>query len=241
MKFSKLFILLVLPLGMFSCVPLSKLNSLFTLPTLKLESDGIYTLSGALSLASADLFIKTIPRAATVALSTGGGSVSEALRIADFVSEQKVNLVVRGICGSSCANYLVGATPKLTLEPGGFIGFHGGVVNKYTTQLSACGGVKVCSSAQIQHIDGELWREMEFMKRHNLNLELLSLSDELTRGRSGLWTPDLEELACYGIKVESAPPNYPPRVENMVRTTDLSLELQAKIFQLCSSHQADSN
>jgi len=59
----------------------------------------------------------------TIEINSGGGKVSASLKIANEISTRKINVVVRGFCISSCANYIFLAGAKKTID--GIVGFHG--------------------------------------------------------------------------------------------------------------------
>lgn len=60
----------------------------------------------------------------TVVLNSGGGYTHEALQIGRVLKVAKVDVVVDGICLSSCANYLFTAGRRKTIRDG-VVGFHG--------------------------------------------------------------------------------------------------------------------
>lgn len=63
-------------------------------------------------------------RVDTVVLSSGGGYTYEAIQIGKLLKEAEVDVVVDGICLSSCANYLFTAGRQKTIREG-VVGFHG--------------------------------------------------------------------------------------------------------------------
>lgn len=56
-----------------------------------------------------------------------GGFVSAAIDIAEHMAPHRPHVIVRGLCLSSCANYLIPIASRLTVEPRSLIGLHGGV------------------------------------------------------------------------------------------------------------------
>jgi len=60
----------------------------------------------------------------TVLLNSGGGYTYEALQIGRVLKDAGVDVVVDGICLSSCANYLFTAGRRKTIRDG-VVGFHG--------------------------------------------------------------------------------------------------------------------
>lgn len=65
----------------------------------------------------------------TLLISSGGGDALKAIEAADAVAERGWNIRVRGICASSCGNYLVPAATSVTVEPFSAILLHGGPEN----------------------------------------------------------------------------------------------------------------
>lgn len=62
----------------------------------------------------------------TAVLNSGGGLAHEALQIGMILKEAGVDVVVDGVCLSSCANYLFTAGRNKTIR-NGVVGFHGNV------------------------------------------------------------------------------------------------------------------
>lgn len=58
-----------------------------------------------------------------------GGFVSATIDIAEHLAPHRPHVIVRGLCLSSCANYLIPIASRLTVEPRSLIGLHGGVTN----------------------------------------------------------------------------------------------------------------
>ena len=62
----------------------------------------------------------------TVVLNSGGGLVYEAVQIGMILKKAEVNVVVDGVCLSSCANYLFTAGRWKKIR-NGVVGFHGNI------------------------------------------------------------------------------------------------------------------
>lgn len=65
----------------------------------------------------------------TLLVSSGGGDALKAIQAADAVAARGWNIRVRGMCASSCGNYLVPAANSVTVEPFSAILLHGGPEN----------------------------------------------------------------------------------------------------------------
>lgn len=64
------------------------------------------------------------PEIRTIVVNSGGGLVTEAIQIADFIRLNHLRLIVRGYCLSACANYIFASAPERVLQSG-LVGIHG--------------------------------------------------------------------------------------------------------------------
>ena len=77
--------------------------------------------------------ISTDPKASDVLVVTStGGDVSAALKMAERIHTLRSSLVVSGLCLSSCANYLFLSAKEKVVLPGAVVGFHGGPIHLAT-------------------------------------------------------------------------------------------------------------
>jgi hypothetical protein len=70
-----------------------------------------------------------------VVVRSGGGDVDAAMTMADAVMHYAATVVVRDICLSSCANYVVAAGRVRVVLPGAVLAFHGGAVSLSPAKL----------------------------------------------------------------------------------------------------------
>ena len=64
----------------------------------------------------------------TVVIRSGGGDVDAGITMARAVRRNKATVVVRNLCLSSCANYVLASAARRIVLPGALVGFHGGAV-----------------------------------------------------------------------------------------------------------------
>jgi hypothetical protein len=67
------------------------------------------------------------PGLRTLVVNSIGGSVIPAIRMAELIEPLDLELVVRGNCNSSCANYLLPVARRVRLEPGATVLLHGSI------------------------------------------------------------------------------------------------------------------
>ncbi|QJR80473.1 hypothetical protein CA267_006640 [Alteromonas pelagimontana] len=53
----------------------------------------------------------------------------------NFVRDRQINVVVRILCASSCANYVFTGAKSVYLEAGAIVGWHGGALQDYSDQM----------------------------------------------------------------------------------------------------------
>lgn len=91
-----------------------------------IATEKVVGFSGCISDESARAFLSaTNARTELVVLRSMGGSVSAALKMANAIAANNLRVIVRGMCLSSCANYLMPAASSVFVEQDSLIGFHG--------------------------------------------------------------------------------------------------------------------
>lgn len=71
------------------------------------------------------------PLVDTLIITSGGGEVLSGIELGDLVHERQLQVRVRGACLSSCANYVVTASPSVLVEKAALLGWHGGSLQPY--------------------------------------------------------------------------------------------------------------
>ena len=84
--------------------------------------------SGEIEARTDEDFLRIVtPETTKLVVNTTGGNVESALIVARYIHEHQLDLEVREVCASSCANYWFAAAKKKTVPRGAYIGFHGDV------------------------------------------------------------------------------------------------------------------
>ena len=65
------------------------------------------------------------PDLTTIVVTSYGGEVLQWLKLADWVQQRGLDLVVQDFCLSSCANYLFTAARHKIIRPGSIVAWHG--------------------------------------------------------------------------------------------------------------------
>ena len=61
----------------------------------------------------------------TLRVSSGGGETDEGIKLGHWIFEHGIDVVVDGLCFSSCANYIFTAGRNKTITAGSIVGWHG--------------------------------------------------------------------------------------------------------------------
>jgi hypothetical protein len=167
-------------------------------------SDTTISIVGFIGVGSAGAFAALVDdKVRVVKISSEGGSTQDAITIAEEIERRRLNVLVDGVCLSSCANYIfVAARQKLT-KPGSIVAFHGGHTHKPyrvgESQLS------------LENKNRMLIREHALYMRKGVSLDLIVYSGQITDGITdsdgklllpsvySLWAPSKAELKRLGI------------------------------------------
>jgi len=145
-------------------------------------------------------------------LDSGGGLTVEGLKIANAMADQKVKVVVVGLCMSSCANYLFVAGHEREIR-GGAVGFHGSQAGcsdnkegrtEYVEDYKKRGLGEEKIAANMESFEREIADEYKFMDKVGVSRELHIRACRDDKGLPGkgfteFLLPKPETFEKYGI------------------------------------------
>ena len=89
---------------------------------------GALVFSGCINDPIAERFIVEINKnPKDIIIQSTGGDALAAIRMAKAIYKNNSSLVIRGVCYSACANYLMPAAKNVVVEDGAIIGYHGDI------------------------------------------------------------------------------------------------------------------
>jgi hypothetical protein len=199
-----------------------------------------------------------------IIVNSAGGPVGGALPIALRLQERRVDLIVDGLCASSCANYFFVAARRKTVLPGSLVLFHGGIPDppwpedEWAAQLlpawadmmklphdRAYGDPRFKAEVRtmIAEVAGQFEMQRKLFRRAGVPTVFLADADALTGPYAGpdgpkhFWAPPPELMRrCYGVK-GLARMWYPPSAEGLASAgaaLDDRLVLTARAPPRCS-------
>ncbi|MES2319509.1 MAG: hypothetical protein V4631_18670 [Pseudomonadota bacterium] len=205
---------------------LASLNSYATSST---ASESVAVFNGLINEETVDQFLRLHEdrlELKEISIASQGGEVGAALKLARWVRLKKLNVRVRMICFSACANYIFVAGEKKYIEPGAFVAWHGDVEQKDFRDFVA--EYKRIADKKLQFHQLEK-NEIELLEKNNekykyitrLQIEQLDLFQALginpIIGRIGQepvmfksdgWSFTVKAMEYFGITNIIAPTDY---------------------------------
>lgn len=132
-----------------------------------------------------------------IVLSSTGGDVDSALKMANLILQNKINVIVWKACLSSCANYLFLAGYTKIVLPKSFVGWHGGPSRSPVSGLD--------EQANKRRVD-TLNRQDKFFHDINVSDDLIYVARpglEMNRRNRGytFWTWNADDLQRkFGVR-----------------------------------------
>ncbi len=184
--------------------------------------------TGAIDAASVDAFLARHANttARRLVVDSPGGDVEQGIRLGDWILDHAMDVEVRAMCGSSCANYVFIAGRHKTIAPGGFVIWHGSAMQKnFRDRATDCPR----RLEELRHRGGEpADRDVEALDREALYCASLAkliamqdaffarvgASEYITRlgqephAFDASWIVPVDGMARLGLGDVHAPPGY---------------------------------
>ena len=142
----------------------------------------------------------------TIIVMSGGGDTLAALPIAEIIQRRQLNIIVDGICGSSCANYFFIAAHEKTVPPGSLVMWHGGLTPKLRhgsremkAYMRRAGMPPQQIKRQFQSWREGAARERMLYQKAGVDMALLDYSSVVTQRAYDFWAPPPDTLRELGV------------------------------------------
>lgn len=174
------------------------------------------------------------PAIQRVVLNSAGGQASTALRMAALIEARKIQVIVDGVCASSCANYLFAAGSARSIRSGSIVLWHGAPdeasrmdMRKQLLELMRKDGlpetdVQENLRREDARLSGWIAEQNKLFDRQGLNVDVLYGSSkeqteqatELFRDRTVDTPVDFaylttQALRCAGFDLKGGDPSWP--------------------------------
>lgn len=177
-----------------------------------------------------------------------GGKESTAIRIASVIATNAMALEVDGYCTSSCAQYLLAASPRVSLQPNSLMSFHmnsfglikGGYINSQFPNFSELSA----NALAARHLYLNAGKDPDFMLQATNASSLVCFlqKDGKPMGAFALyqlWVPDRQTLRAAGFKIDGEIPENEEKARKLVsRYLRASASLRFGSFSRIESNPA---
>ncbi|MBE0352567.1 MULTISPECIES: hypothetical protein [Pseudoalteromonas] len=134
----------------------------------------------------------------TLVINSEGGDVMAGLHLGGLVHEYQLKVIVRELCASSCANYVITASPDVRVEEQGIIGWHGGALQPLYVPME--------KNTQITNYIAK-WQEAEKQFFETINVEqaitIIGMMPGITEKRDApIYSYDVNTLKRLGLHIQ---------------------------------------
>ncbi len=142
----------------------------------------------------------------TIIVTSGGGDTLAALPIAETIQRRQLDIIVEGICASSCADYFFIAAHEKTVLPGSLVMWHGGLISTLRHESREMRDYMRRAGMEPEQIEGQLqtWREGAaregaLYQKAGVDMALLDYSTVATERTYDFWAPPPDTLKRLGV------------------------------------------
>ncbi|AIG05291.1 Uncharacterised protein [Pseudomonas fluorescens] len=160
---------------------------------------------------------------AKLVIDSGGGDVNVGMDLAEIVLAAELDVIVKRLCASSCANYVFPAGKRKQINPGAVVIWHGSAIQESLMAGPTLEDIKFEDGAALSGPDkmalfeswrGDAIRYVEDAKvRQNALFKKIGIDDRITVMGQQLkaaqeWTVSIKDMERFGIRNVSAADNY---------------------------------
>ncbi len=156
-------------------------------------TDGTVCFHGLITPQSSNKFLELATSDTDVlVISSNGGDVSEAIKMANRMVDLKMSVVVVGWCMSSCANYIFPAARQKYVMPRSYIGWHGGPPRSIPDGMTEKGQRNYKDMLDAQSaLFSKIGVSESFIYDHPMNFDF-----EKAKKSNAFWTYSPAQLRC---------------------------------------------
>ncbi len=120
------------------------------------------TYVGHISEKNAERFLNRVKgkTLTTLVIHSGGGEINPGMDMGNWVFDNQIDVVVDGVCMSSCANYIFPAGRVKTITEGSIVGWHGNALTE-----------SAMSDAEVRRSMSEMFNQFPEADQQKLDLE----------------------------------------------------------------------
>lgn len=152
----------------------------------------------------------------TLRINSPGGEIISAMDFGTAVFAHHLDVVVTGLCTSSCANYIFPAGRSKKIEMGAFVMWHGDARQKNFLRdqadlerkaLEDAANMSVFEHNRLKYSQASVKKQDAFYKLIGIDGQIARLGHDLHMFIS-LWALSVERMGVFNIKNVQAPEDY---------------------------------
>lgn len=152
----------------------------------------------------------------TLRINSRGGELMSAMDFGAAVFKNELDVVVTGLCNSSCANYIFPAGRKKRIEVGAFVMWHGDarqrnfLVDQAYLERKALENAESLTTFELKRLTYSLAsvkKQDVFYKLINIDGQIARLGQEIDTPVA-LWALSAENMNVFNIRNVEAPSDY---------------------------------
>jgi hypothetical protein len=147
-----------------------------------------------------------------------GGEIMSSMRIGRVLHERRIDVVVRNLCLSSCANYVFPAGARKVIEPGAIVAWHGDARQPTTLlriellkeweQSLGRNAVSPHDRKWMGDVRERIAAQDAYYAHIGVRDGIARLGHEVSPVVSGFWALPAADMAAFDIRRIEAPPDY---------------------------------
>lgn len=190
-----------------------------TPPTIEAQGDTL-TYTGYLNPEGADRAVDFIATGhfKVLRIDSSGGEIMSSMRIGRALHDRRMDVVVRNLCMSACANYIFAAAARKTIEPGSIVAWHGDA-RQPTTLLRIellTGWEQALGRSAVSAHDRQWIADMReriaaqdaYYAHIGVRDGIARMGHELSPVVPGFWALPVKDMAAFNIARVEAPADY---------------------------------
>lgn len=181
----------------------------------ELNADAVAKLAGQVKASNGNV--------AKLVIDSGGGDVNAGMDLAEIVLAAELDVIVKRLCASSCANYVFPAGKRKQIASGAVVIWHGSPIQEGLMAGPSLEDIKFEDAtalsdsdklALLESLRGEAIRYVEDAKvRQNALFKKIGMDDRITVMGQQLkaaqeWTVSVKDMERFGIRNVSAAEDY---------------------------------
>ena len=221
------FLLTIAPTVLLAAIASTSKSNLEALPVRVMVIGDSVHYSGhldAVSVAKLSTLIKaSAGKVNNLVIDSGGGDVNVGMDLAEIVLAAELDVIVKRLCASSCANYVFPAGKRKQITSGSIVIWHGSAIQEgldagpTVDDIEFQGGAVISESQKlallesyreqaIRYVEDAKARQGAFFNKIGVDARITVMGQQLNAAQA--WTLSVKDMKRFGVREVSAADDY---------------------------------